>query len=66
MDFHDIQNYTAQVQSFLHTHNQNMYPTVTAVKDSLPFFLCSWGSSTSNTILKTEKLGFNIVSTPKI
>jgi hypothetical protein len=42
-DYRDIQNYTLQVQSYLHGYSANIYPTVTAVNTSMPFYLCAWG-----------------------
>jgi hypothetical protein len=66
VDFKDVQNFTAQVQSYLHGFSLDIYPTVTAVNASIPFFMCSWGSSTYNSIQKTDKLGFVVMSTPRV
>ncbi len=66
VDFHDIQNFTAYVQYYLHGYSTDISPTVTAVNTSIPFFMCAWGASTYNVIQKTDKLGLMIVSTPRV
>jgi len=66
VDFKDIQNFTAQVQSYLHGYSLDIYPTVTAVNASMPFFMCAWGNSTYNTIQRTDKLGLVVMSTPRV
>jgi len=54
------------VQYYLHGYSTDIFPTVTAVNISMPFYLCAWGSSTSNVIQRTDKLGLLIMSTPRI
>lgn len=66
VDFHDIQNYTAQIQYYLHGFNQTAFPTVAAVNGSIPFFMCVWGPASYNSIQRTDKLGLNVVSTPRV
>lgn len=66
VDFKDIQNFTAQVQYYLHGYSTDLYPTVTAVNTTLPFFLCAWGTNTYNLIQKTAKLGLMVVATPRV
>lgn len=66
IDFQDIQNFTVQVESYLHGYSADVYPTVTAVNSTIPFFMCSWGANTSNVIQRTDRLGMMIVSTPKV
>lgn len=61
-----MQNFTAQIQSYLHGFSLDIYPTVVAVNASLPFFTCAWGNNTYNAIQKTDKLGLIVMSTPRV
>ena len=54
IDYKDIQNLTAQVQSYLHGFSADVFPTVVAVNITIPFFLCGWGASTYNVIQKQQ------------
>jgi hypothetical protein len=65
-DFHGIQDFTAQVQSFLSDYNPNTSPTVTAVNSTIPFYMCAWNANDSNYLQRSYRYGMTVVSTPRI
>ena len=65
-DYRDIQNFTAQVQSFLNTYSPSLSPTVTAVYNNIPFYICAWNAYDSNYLPRSYRYGLTVVSTPRI
>lgn len=66
VDYRDIQNFTAQVQNYLHGYSTDIFPTVATVNTTLTYFLCAWGTSNYNIVSRTDKLQYMIVSTPRV